>query len=121
MKKSDIYLILVLVIIGIVGYATVKMFSASGKAVYINVDGNIIGQYDLYSTNTIEIKNSDKISNVIVIDNGYVYMKEADCPDKVCINQGRISNNTQSICCAPNRLIITIDSNEKGEFDAITQ
>lgn len=121
MKKSDIYLILVLVVIGIAGCTTVKMFSATGNVVYINVDGNNIGQYDLYSTDTIEIKKSDKVTNVIVIDNGYVYMKEADCPDKVCINQGRICENTQSICCAPNKLIITIDSNEKGEFDAITQ
>ena len=46
--------------------------------------------------------------NKVIIGDGVVWMEEADCPDKLCVNQGRISKAGQTIICLPNRIMVTI-------------
>ena len=48
-------------------------------------------------------------------------MTEADCPDKLCVNQRAVSKNGESIICLPNKVIVTVDSSENSEFDAVAQ
>lgn len=43
----------------------------------------------------------------------------ASCPDRVCLRTGFISKAGQSIICAPNEVIISLGSYDKGEGDAI--
>ncbi len=35
-------------------------------------------------------------------------MKEADCPDKVCVGMRRISKSGETIVCLPHKLVIAI-------------
>lgn len=51
------------------------------------------------------------------VEGGEIYIAEADCPDRVCVNTGKISRSGQSIICVPNRLSIKI-AGESG-FDAV--
>ena len=47
-------------------------------------------------------------------------MSDADCPDKLCIHQGRIHKNGQWIICLPNRVAVTIEgAAEDAEWDEI--
>lgn len=60
----------------------------------------------------------DGRSNLIVIENGDVYVSEADCPDHTCIKTGRLGRSGRSmIVCLPNRLIIRY-SPRGGDADA---
>ncbi len=59
-------------------------------------------------------------SNVIAIKDGCVYMKEADCKNKICVNTGKINSPGQSIVCLPNRIIVEITGKEEG-FDAVAK
>lgn len=58
--------------------------------------------------------------NKIVIANGEVWMEEADCPDKLCISQGKISRSGQTIICLPNKVMVTIKGG-KSEYDGVAQ
>jgi len=57
-------------------------------------------------------------SNIVCIDKDGVYMKEAHCPDKLCVNQGKIQKNAQSIVCLPNKIIVEIEG-KKTDVDAV--
>ena len=48
-------------------------------------------------------------------------MTKADCPDKLCVNQNAVSKNGESIICLPNKVVVTVDSSENSEFDAVAQ
>lgn len=74
--------------------------------VVITVDGDEYVQYPLESGSTKEITVDGH--NKVIIQDGVVWMEEADCPDKLCINQGKISKSGQTIICLPNRVMVTI-------------
>ena len=46
--------------------------------------------------------------NIIEISGGSVRMIYADCPDKICVNEGYISKTNERIICMPKKLIIEI-------------
>ena len=48
--------------------------------------------------------------NVIEITEGGVRMKEADCPDQICVRTGWITAAGQSAVCLPNRCVLTIEA-----------
>lgn len=54
--------------------------------------------------------------NVVTVEQGRIRVSEADCPDRVCVNQGWISDGTVPIVCLPHRLMIEIKGGG-GELD----
>jgi len=58
-------------------------------------------------------------SNTIEVEHGRIRVREAGCPDQVCVNQGWISDGTVPIVCLPNKLVIEIKGGG-GELDAAT-
>ena len=118
-SKRDVIYLLSLLIIGIVFTVCIFAFSKSGNTLVISVDGKLYGEYSLTKDDKIYISN-EYGTNIIVIENGEVYMEDADCPDKLCMNQGRIKKAGQNIVCLPHRLVLEITGDEKGEYDAIS-
>ncbi|MBQ1537406.1 MAG: NusG domain II-containing protein [Ruminococcus sp.] len=82
------------------------LYRPHGDIVLIKQDGRVIYTLDLSKEKDREIVVEYKgRKNVIAIENGEIYMKEADCPDHVCIHTGRLSGGAP-IICLPNRLVI---------------
>ena len=89
-KKKDLILTAVIIVIAIVMYIIMnQMQSDNGEIVKITVDGNVYGTYSLTKNQEIEIK-TDKGKNIVWIHDNCVEMKEADCPDKYCVKQGKL-------------------------------
>mgnify|MGYP000047909493 FL=1 len=60
--------------------------------------------------------------NVIEIAEGGVRMKEADCPDQICVNHLAISRDGESIICLPNKVVIAIEAGDtRNEIDSISR
>ncbi len=59
--------------------------------------------------------------NVIEITEGGVRMKEADCPDQICVSRGLIQKSGQSIVCLPHRLVIRLEQLGDQELDAVVE
>lgn len=119
-KKSIISILIVLallVVFAVIFYSTRK----SGNIVVIYHDGNVIGHYALSSDREIQIKDkSGNITNIVCIRDSQVYMKEADCPDQICVNQGRKSLDGESITCLPNRVVVEVKGNDRSDIDTMT-
>ena len=50
-----------------------------------------------------------------MIADGKADMKDADCPDRLCVKQKAISRQNENIVCLPNKIVVTvIESDAKG-------
>lgn len=84
------------------------IFSKPGRQVEISVDGEVVKTLSLNEDADLVIEGFGGGSNRILIENGRVRASEADCPDKICVKQGFVSQNGESIVCLPNRMIARI-------------
>lgn len=100
MKKNDFIFIGVILLIAVLAFVSIP--KESGNIAKITVDGK------LYSTVSLEEDTKIKINetNVAVVKDGEIYMESATCPDKLCVNQGKISDSSKKIICLPNKVII---------------
>lgn len=59
--------------------------------------------------------------NRLIIRGGEAWIEEADCPDKLCVNQGHISHTHDSIVCLPHHISVRIaGETEQAAPDAVT-
>ena len=122
--KWDIYIILILLIIAVFTYFIVSkgLVKESGQTCVISVDGETYGEYPLDEDLEIEVLSDDNtVTNTVVIKDSYVFMTDADCPDKLCVKQGKISKSGQMIVCLPNKVVVEIYGEEDLEIDGISQ
>ena len=104
MKRRDFLLIGGLLLLSLL----LLLLRAGGKAggeIIVRVDGQEQGRYSLSAAGRYELNGG---TNVLKIEDGKAFMDSADCPDKVCIHQGKIGKAGETIICLPNRLTVTV-------------
>lgn len=85
----------------------------------ITIDGELYGTFPLKEDMETTVATSYG-SNTVVIEQGKAYVREADCPDKICAGMPKISRDGEIICCLPHRLFLTVRKKRDGGYDAIT-
>ena len=98
-------------------------YSTAGNGTFavIKHDGKVIKTIDLSSVSQpyeIEIE-SDGGYNIIYVEHGRISVKDANCPDKLCVKQGFIENGAYPIVCLPHRVTVSIKKTA-GEVDEIS-
>ncbi len=76
-----------------------------GQIAVVYTDGKEYAQIDLSA-----VRESYTIplpGNTILVEPGKISMQSADCPDQICVHQGKIHGAGQ-ITCLPNRVQIVI-------------
>lgn len=118
MKKNDYILIgIILLVAGVLFLLFGRNLNKDAGVVQITVDGKVRGEYRLSSDQEIDIDGTNKL----IIKDGKADMVWADCPDKVCVNQNPISKNGESLVCLPNKVMVTVESDDGNEVDAIVK
>jgi hypothetical protein len=116
-KKADIFLYIIILVIGLVSTYYIASLGTPGSSVRITVDGELYGTYPLSVDNTIVI-NQDEAQNIIVISGGKVSMADSNCPNKTCVNHSPIGNAGETIVCLPHKVLIEIIGGD--EYDGIS-
>lgn len=121
MKKTDIFLVLVVLIVAAGAYFSGLLRpSQEGAYAVVMIDGEELERHSLEENRVFEIiVNGHK--NVLEIKDGYADMIDADCPDKLCVKQGKIHFQGETIVCLPNHLVIEIQGGEESEVDMVAQ
>lgn len=123
-KSRD--LILVLVCILAAAFTAVFIFKNNNKSedfshiAVIKYDNKEIYRIDLNSVDEpyyIPVEN--EYNTKILVEKGKISFKENNCPDKICISAGKISQPGQVAVCMPAKLIIEIIGGE-SIADAVT-
>jgi len=103
--RYDILLIAVLLFVSALSVALMLVFRRGGDRVAVEIDGSLVCEYSLAENGEYPLNGG---TNILVIENGEAYLRYADCPDKVCVNTGKISYVGQTIVCLPNRVTVTV-------------
>ena len=114
--KRDLILAAVLLLLALILLWVINMNRKDGGFAVVRVDGETVARYPLSEDGSYSLNGG---SNHLIIQGGQAWMSEADCPDHICIRQGRIRYSGQVITCLPNRLTVTIEGGETGGVDLI--
>ena len=114
--RNDIILIasvIILCIVAMLFFNTTK--EEGGKAVVV-IDGKEVASYSLDEPKEIRLENKGGY-NILVIEDGYAFIKDASCHDKICVNHNKKKYNGETIVCLPNKITVKIVSDNEAETD----
>lgn len=124
-KKADLVLAAILLAASFAGFLFLRPGKAGGGSVVVRVRGEIVAEYPLNEDREVIIPENAAAGsdyNELVIENGEVFVRDANCSNHLCIMQGRISRPGQTIICLPHRMTAEIVGAETGKEvpDAVT-
>ncbi|MGE5630251.1 MAG: NusG domain II-containing protein [Caulobacteraceae bacterium] len=124
LKKGDVIVIALLIIAAISWFAVNQLGKSSdGRQVAIEVNGKPYKVIPLKANMEkqeihIDLENG-KFIDISADENG-VYVKDVDCPDRICQKTGVIDKAGQSIICLPNKVGIYIEGKKTSEIDGVS-
>lgn len=118
LKRRDIYLSLALIAVAAVLFL---IFAPHGTGVAtVQLNGSTLATVDLSQVQSAyEIPVGGAYPLTVLVEPGAISVKQASCPDKICVRTGKISSPGQTIVCLPDKLIISIAGQNK-QADGIT-
>ncbi|HIU15040.1 MAG TPA: NusG domain II-containing protein [Candidatus Ventricola intestinavium] len=126
MKKKDILIIVLALAAALLLYGISQISGgASASTVVVTVDGQEVLRRPMAVEDSYEIRQEDGSVNIIAVEDGAVYMKEANCRDGLCIRQGKMKNAAKTIVCLPHKLVVSLTGDEPedtgSDIDVVIQ
>lgn len=120
MKKNDIKLITVLLgaaVLLLLATFFLKKNTINGEAVVL-INGEEYARYPLDRDCVVPIPGLLG-ENTLTISDGMAFMSDAVCPDKICMDFGKIHYNTEMIVCRPGGIVVIIENGDTSDVDAV--
>ncbi len=119
-RRGDLLLLFAFVLAALALAALVWALRGPGQQVVVRVDGTVAASFPLTEERTYRIETADGGENLLVIEDGTARLTEANCPDRLCVNQGAIRWAGDSIICLPHGVIIEITGgSDELDLDAV--
>ena len=113
-----IILFLVLAIMSVLAIFIMRFAEPVGKTARIFSNNKLVRTVSLDKDVEFTIQNGENY-NIIRVRNGKISVVKSDCKNQICVRQGEIDSSLFPIVCAPNGLVIRVDSSEKSsDIDA---
>ena len=117
MSKSSKILIAVLAALLLGCGAFFLLAPKASEVALIYLDGELYCEVELSG-----VKESYTLpigeGNVALVEEGGISMHSADCPDKLCVKQGK-ATVLQPVTCLPNRVTIIVEGKTSDEVDIV--
>lgn len=115
-RRTDLIVIGSLLLLALALYLLIGATRRQGGEVVVRVDG-VVTEHHALSADGIYPLNGG--SNVLVIADGQAWLSDANCPDLLCVKQGKVRYTGQTIVCLPNRLTVTVEGGESNGVDFV--
>ena len=109
--RTDVVVIVSLLLLSAIVLLAVFLTRQEGARVTVTVDGVTVGEYPLGVDGVYELRNG---ANVLTVEDGRAYMSYSSCPDHLCENTGRIKYVGETIVCLPNKVTVTVIGKDDG-------
>lgn len=116
MTRADRILVFALAALLLAVWPIVASARVSGQRAEISGPGGT-SYVDLSKDATLIIEGRTG-DLTVVVERGAVRVKDAECPDRVCIETGRVSASGEVVACVPNGVVIRVTGGERDGFDA---
>ena len=85
--------------------------------VEVAINGEAYGVYSLNEEIEVDIFSGEGNAQVnrMIISGGKVYVENASCPDKICVNHRPIYRDGESIVCLPNGVVIEVSVSDTSD------
>ena len=120
-KKLDIAIVAVMLCIAALSFLCLKYAVGQGNYVTISVDSKTVCSLPLSENTKYDVVKDSKVTNTVVIENGFAYVDYADCPDKICSKHKKINRSGESIVCLPNKVVVTVCNENNQEVDGVAK
>lgn len=142
-KRADIILLLLALLVSIALFVIIRLRSAEGSyaAVFYGNDAGPVMELSLerseplyvlltYNESGVDFREfsyeewqnftvPDTEYNVLLCSDGEIRMLESSCPDKICVKHGAISMSAENIICLPHKLVIRINGEGYNAADGV--
>ncbi len=123
-RRLNIVLIVLIAVVAVGAFVATRVLAGGGSAdtgaevVIRDADG---GEHRMALSDDAELTVTTSAgTNIVQVKNGQVCVREADCPNQDCVEQGWISDSSQQIVCLPHKLTVNIeDPNASSSVDVI--
>ena len=79
----------------------------AGSTVLVQVDGKTVGKLSLQENQELNVRG-DRGKVVVEVRDGRVRVRDADCPNRICVRTGWRSHEGDAIICVPNNTVVRI-------------
>ena len=117
LKKNEIFIIVGILVVALIGLLVIELTKEEGASVLVRIDGKEVATYSLEIDAEYELNGG---TNILVIKNNEAYLVDASCPDHLCVKQGKISKNGETITCLPYKLTITVTGAENPSVELVS-
>ena len=114
--RADLIVIAALLLLALILFLAFRFSRREGGVAVVRVDGVEVERHSLSVDGTFSLNGG---SNILVIEDGKAFLSEANCPDHICVKQGKIHYTGQVITCLPNRLTVTVEGGESDGVDLV--
>ncbi len=119
-KHDVIFILIALCAAAALYFSGVLSPGDKGAYAVIYIDGEENGRYPLDEDESFVVSTDDG-ENKVVISGGKVSVTDADCPDKLCVKQGEIDRQGETIVCLPHKLVVEIEGGAPPEYDVVSK
>ena len=117
--KWDVLLIVGIVLFAAVALSLMLLFRSAGGTAVVTVSGKEYARISLSEDSVTPIETALGY-NLLIVEGGEAYIKEASCPDKICVHHRRIRYSGETVVCLPNEVTVKIIKEGGGEIDAVS-
>lgn len=114
--RADLLVIAALLLLSGVLFLALRHNRREGGVAVVRVDGVETERHSLAVNGVFPLNGG---SNILVIQDGMAWLSQADCPDLLCVKQGKIHYTGQVITCLPNRVTVTVEDGESDGIDLV--
>ena len=90
-----------------------QRLSQGGYKAVVQIGGREGQEVDLSRNQEFWVGEPEIGRNLVRVEDGTIMVVQADCPDKVCVHTGPISQEGEVIACLPHGVIIYIPHREE--------
>lgn len=119
--RNDLLLLGALAVLGLGLFLLLLLRRDTGAQVLVRVDGEVTASFPLSGQMAYSIDTSGGGKNEMRIADGRVWLESANCPDCLCVRQGKIRYAGESIICLPHGVVVEISGEDALALDAVTQ
>lgn len=122
-KSTKFWLLIigVILVVAVAGLLVIQSVREEGAQVVITWNGEVDGTYPLDENQTFVFEGESGGYNVVTIEDGFVFMEEANCPDQICVKHKPLNQTADPIVCLPNKLVVEVIAPEtENQLDGVS-